>query len=90
MKLYSGLNLFFIKLFTILVPRFLHPPCAMFTGGIFYLLLGGKRRSVRTNIRMVTGRQNVEQLVFSTFYKYARNWVDILLMMRWRGVAAKS
>ncbi len=85
MRLYSGLNLFFIKLFTILVPRFLHPPCAMFTGGIFYLLLGGKRRSVRKNIRTVTGRQDVERLVFSTFYKYARNWVDVLLMMRWRG-----
>lgn len=85
MKLYSGLNLFFIKLFTILVPRFLHPPCAMLTGTIFYLLLGEKRRSVRSNIRTVTGSRDVEGLVFSTFYKYARNWVDVLLMMRLRG-----
>jgi KDO2-lipid IV(A) lauroyltransferase len=57
----------------------------MLTGGIFYLLLREKRRCVRSNIRTVTGRHNVEWLVFSTFYKFARNWVDILLMMRWRG-----
>ena len=85
MKLYSGLNLFFIKLFTMLIPRFLHPLCAFLTGGIFYLLVGKQRRGIRSNIRTVTGRRNVEKLVISAFYKYSRNWVDVLLMMRWRG-----
>lgn len=90
MRLYSGLNLFFIKLFTLLVPRFLHPPCAMLTGCIFYLLLRDIRRNVRSNLRAVTGRHDVERLVVSTFYKFSRNWVDILLMMRWRGSRLNS
>ncbi len=85
MRLYSGLNLFFIKLFTMLVPRFLHPSCALLAGGIFYLLTGKQRRGIRSNLRTVTGRRNVEKLVFSAYYKYSRNWVDVLLMMRWRG-----
>jgi Kdo2-lipid IVA lauroyltransferase/acyltransferase len=85
--LYSGINLFFIRLFTLLVPRFLHPPCAFVTGGLFYLFLGRQRRGVRKNLRVVTGRESVERRVLSTFYKYARNWTDILLMMRLRGPA---
>jgi KDO2-lipid IV(A) lauroyltransferase len=84
-RLYSGLNLFLIKLFTMLTPRFLHPPCAFLTGSLFYLLVAKQRRGIRSNIRTVTGRKNVEGLVFSAFYKYSRNWVDVMLMMRLRG-----
>ena len=62
MAIYSSLNLFFIKLFTILVPRFLCPPFALFWGGLFYLLLPGARRSIRANVRVVTGRERVERL----------------------------
>lgn len=83
--IYSNINLFLIRLFTILVPRFLHPPFALFTGGLFYLLLAGKRRVTRANIRVITGEHQIERLVFSTFYKFARNWCDIMLMMRLRG-----
>jgi KDO2-lipid IV(A) lauroyltransferase len=88
--LYSGINLFFIRLFTLLVPRILHPPCAFVTGGIFYLLLRRQRRGIRANLRVVTGRRRVEGLVFTTFYKYARNWTDVMLMMRLRGDALFS
>ena len=85
MTLYSSLNLFFIKLFTILVPRRLFPPFTFFWGGLFYLLLADKRRAVRSNLRVVTGRSNVETLVFSTFRKFGHNWCDVMLMMRLRG-----
>lgn len=80
--LYSSVNLFFIKIFTMLVPRILHPPFAFVTAGLFYLLLGEERRGVRGNLQVVTGGRRVERLVFSTFYKFARNWTDILLLMR--------
>jgi len=85
LALYSNLNLFFIKLFTILVPRWLFPPCTFFWGGLFYLILADKRRVLRSNLRVVTGRQNVEQLVFSTFCKFGLNWCDVMLMMRLKG-----
>jgi KDO2-lipid IV(A) lauroyltransferase len=85
LALYSGINLFFIKLLTLLVPRRLFPTCALFTGCLFYLLLGKQRRGIRANLRVVTGRRQVERLVVSTFYKYARNWTDIMLMMRLSG-----
>lgn len=85
MALYSNTNLFLIKLFTIVVPRFLHPPFALFWGGLFYLLAGWQRRGIRANLRVVQGRVRVEWLVFSTFYKYARYWVDVLLMSRLTG-----
>lgn len=85
MTLYSGTNLFLIKLFTLLVPRFLFPPCAFIAAVILHLLLGEQRRAVRANLRVVTGRQKVEGLVFSTFYKYSLNWCDVLLMMRLHG-----
>ncbi len=90
MTLYSNLNLFFIKLFTLLVPRFLQPPFAFFWGGLFYFVLPEIRRGVRSNIRVVTGRNNVEKLVFATFYKYARNWTDVMLMIRLRGERLNS
>jgi len=85
MSLYSGFNLFLIDLFTILVPRRLFPPAAFVWGVLFYLLLGKKRRGFRANLRIVTGRANVERLVVSGFYKYARNWCDVMLMMRLKG-----
>lgn len=85
MALYNNMNLFFIKLLTILVPRFLHPPFAFLWGGFFYLILPGVRRDLRKNLRVVTGRDQVERLVFATFYKFSRNWCDVMLMMRLRG-----
>lgn len=85
MILYSSLNLFFIKLFTILVPRRLFPPFTFFWGGLFYLLLADKRRAVRSNLRVITGRNNVERLVFSTFRLFGHNWCDVMLMMRLKG-----
>jgi KDO2-lipid IV(A) lauroyltransferase len=85
LALYSNINLFFIKLLTILVPRFLHAPFALFWGGLFYLVLPRVRRDLRKNLRVVTGRNQVERLVFSAFYKFSRNWCDVMLMMRLRG-----
>jgi KDO2-lipid IV(A) lauroyltransferase len=82
---YSNFSLFLIKLFTILVPRRLFPPFTAFWGSLFYLLLTGTRRSVRSNLRIVTGRNNVERLVLSTFCLFARNWCDVMLMMRLKG-----
>ena len=85
MTFYSSLNLFFIKLFTILVPRWLFPPFTFFWGGLFYLYFAEARRDVRSNLRVVTGRDDVEDLVRSTFRKYSHNWCDVMLMMRLRG-----
>jgi KDO2-lipid IV(A) lauroyltransferase len=83
--LYSNINLFLINLFTRLVPRRFFPFFAFVFGGIFYCFLGRQRRGVRANLRVVTGRQRVERLVVATFYKYARNWCDVMLMMRLKG-----
>jgi Kdo2-lipid IVA lauroyltransferase/acyltransferase len=83
--LFSGINLFFITLMTRVVPRPLFPPCAFVTAFLFYLVLGSQRRAVRANLRIVTGRRRVERLVVATFYKYARNWCDIMLMIRLKG-----
>ncbi|WP_246525149.1 lysophospholipid acyltransferase family protein [Geomobilimonas luticola] len=82
---YSSLSLFLISLFTVLVPRWLFPPFAFVTGGLFYLLTVERRRGIRANLRVITGRGDVERLVLSTYYKFARNWCDIMLMMRLRG-----
>jgi Kdo2-lipid IVA lauroyltransferase/acyltransferase len=90
MALYSNLNLVFINLFTRLVPRWLHAPFALFWGGLFYLLLPEKRRGIRANLQVVTGQQQVERLVFSTFYKYARNWCDVILMIRLKGARLQA
>jgi Kdo2-lipid IVA lauroyltransferase/acyltransferase len=84
-NLYNSVSLFFINLLTLLVPRLLFPPCAALAGGIFYLLLGGKRRVIRKNLRIITGRHNVERLVIATFYKFSLNWTDVMLMIRLRG-----
>jgi len=85
LKFYSNLNLFLIKLFTILVPRWLFPPFTFFWGGLFYLLLSETRQAVRSNLRVVTGRNDVERLVFSTFRKFSHNWCDEMLLMRISG-----
>lgn len=82
---YSSLSLFFIGLFTRLVPRWLFPPCAFATGALFYLCTGERRRGIRANLRVVTGRRAVEPLVLATYYKFARNWCDIMLMLRLTG-----
>jgi KDO2-lipid IV(A) lauroyltransferase len=84
-KFYSSINLFFINLFTILVPRWMFPPFTFFFGGLFYLLLTGTRRVVRSNLQVVTGRKNVERLVFSTFCMFSLNWCDVMLLMRLKG-----
>ena len=85
MTFYSNLNLFFVKMFTILVPRWLYPPFTFFWGWVFYLVFTTARRDVRANLRVITGRNDVEALVRSTFRKYSRNWCDVMLMMRLRG-----
>jgi KDO2-lipid IV(A) lauroyltransferase len=85
LKFYSNLNLFLIKLFTILVPRWLFPPFTFFWGGLFYLLLTDTRRAVRSNLQVVTGRDDVERLVFSTFRNFSHNWCDEMLLMRLSG-----
>lgn len=85
MALYSSLNLFFINLFTRLVPRWLHAPFAMFWGVLFYLLTPKQRLGMRSNLRVVTGRQQVEWLLISSYYKYARNWCDVMLMIQLHG-----
>jgi Kdo2-lipid IVA lauroyltransferase/acyltransferase len=83
--LYSNINLYFIALFTTVVPRFLHAPFALATGGLFYLILSQQRRSLRRNLTVICGHAQVERLVFSAFYKFSRNWCDNMLMMRLRG-----
>lgn len=84
MKYYNSLSLFFINLFTILVPRWLHPPMAMIWGGMFYLILGKNRRGVQSNLRAITGSDKVGSLAFSTFYKFSINWCDVMMMMRFK------
>lgn len=83
--LYTGANLFFINLFTRLAPRRLVPPFAFITAVIVYLLVARPRRGMRENMRRVTGRRHVEHLVIGAYYKYSRNWTDIMLMTRLRG-----
>lgn len=85
MSLYSGLNLFLISLFTRLVPRACHPPFAFLAAVAVYLFGSTCRKGMRRNLQAVTGRNRVEGLVFSSFYKYSRNWSDVLLMFRLRG-----
>lgn len=85
MTLYNSISLFFINLLTLVVPRALFPFFAFLTGGLFYLLLGRIRRIIRAHLRIITGRRNVEGLVVATFYKFSRNWTDVMLMMRLRG-----
>jgi KDO2-lipid IV(A) lauroyltransferase len=86
-KVYNRISLLFINLFTLLVPRWLFPPCAALTGWFLYPFMALQRRGIRENLRVVTGRRNVELLVLSSFYKYSRYWCDVMLMSRLRGAA---
>ncbi len=85
MTFYSSFNLSLIKLFTILAPRWLFAPVSLVFGGLFYLLLAEPRRNIRSNLQVVTGRKEVERLVFSTFCRFGENWCDVMLLMRLRG-----
>ena len=90
MALYSSLNLQLITLLTRLVPRSFIPPFAFIAAIFSYLLARGARRGIRANMRVVTGRHDVEHLVFSCMYKFCRNWCDLMLMVRLRGPALQS
>lgn len=85
MAIYNSINLFFINLFTKLVPRWLFPPLAFVTAVIVYCITGKQRRGARSNLRVVTGRRWVEPSIISSYYKFARNWCDIMLMTRLSG-----
>jgi len=85
MALYSKSNLTLLALFTRLVPRWLVPPFAALAGLFSYLLAGRQRRGQRANLRVVTGRKQVELLLLSSMYKFCRNWCDLVLMSRLRG-----
>src|SRR5512133_2548933 len=85
MAIYNSKNLFFIDLFTKLAPRWIFPPLAFVTSAFVYCLTGSQRRGARSNLRVVTGRRWVEPLIISSYYKFARNWCDIMLMTRLSG-----
>lgn len=85
MTIYNGISLFFLNLFMILVPRRIVPPVAFMFAFLPYLLAVAQRRGMRSNLRIVTGRKNVERLLFSSFYKYCCNWTDVMLMLRLHG-----
>lgn len=85
MAIYSSVNLFLIDLMTRVVPRWCFPPLAFITAAIVYCITGRQRRGTRANLRVVTGRRWVEPLVITSFYKFARNWCDIMLMTRLSG-----
>lgn len=90
MTLYSGLNLFLISLFTLLVPRWCTPPVTVLAGLVTWLLASRQRREVRANLRIVTGRRDVEGLLINTFCTYCRNWADVMLMIRLRGAKLQA
>lgn len=90
MAIYNNINLFFIDLLTRVVPRRVFPPLAFVTALLVYCLTGKQRRGARSNLRVVTGRRWVEPHVISLFYKFARNWCDIMLMTRLSGPALHS
>lgn len=85
MALYSSFNLALLALFTRLVPRWLVPPFAGLAGLLAYLLAGHQRRGQRANLRIVTGKAQVEWLLLVSMYKFCRNWCDLALMSRLRG-----
>lgn len=90
MAIYNSINLAFINLFTRLVPRWCFPPLAFATAVIVYFLTGSQRRGARSNLRVVTGRRWVEPLIISSYYKFALNWCDIMLMTRLSGKGLHS
>jgi KDO2-lipid IV(A) lauroyltransferase len=90
MAIYNSINLYLINQFTKLVPRCLFPPLAFITAVCVYCLTGSQRRGSRSNLRVVTGRRWVEPLIISTYYKFARNWCDIMLTTRLSGPRLQS
>ncbi|MFA7060871.1 MAG: lysophospholipid acyltransferase family protein [Pedobacter sp.] len=90
MAIYNNVNLFFIKLMTRMVPRTVFPPLAFLTALLVYCLTGRQRRAARSNLRVVTGRVWVEPLIVSSYYKFARNWCDIMLMTRLSGAGLQA
>ncbi len=90
MALYSSSNLALIGVLTRLVPRWLIPPFAGVAALCSYLLAVPQRRAARKNLVIVTGRRDVERLVFSMMYKFCRNWCDLVLMSRLRGQALQK
>ncbi|MDO9067547.1 MAG: lysophospholipid acyltransferase family protein [Deltaproteobacteria bacterium] len=90
MAIYNSKNLFFIKLFTKFVPRWLFPPLAFITAVMVYCITGRQRRGARSNLRVVTGRRWVEPLIISSYYKFARNWCDIMLMTGLSGAGLRA
>jgi KDO2-lipid IV(A) lauroyltransferase len=90
MAIYNSINLFFIRLFTKIVPRWVFPPLAFITAVLVYCITGSQRRGARSNLRVVTGRRWVEPLIISSYYKFARNWCDIMLMMGLSGPGLQS
>lgn len=90
MKLYSGFNLFLIGVFTRVVPRWLYPFITPLWALLFYAVLPRQRRGMRANQRTVSGRQFVEPVVLLTYYKYCRNWCDVMLMMGLTGPALQG
>lgn len=90
MSVYTNTNLFFISLFTVLVPRWLTPPFAALTSLFFYCFTASQRRGIRANLRVVLGRRNVELAVLSSYCNYGRNWTDIMRMVRLRGAGLQA
>lgn len=85
MSVYNNSNLFLINLLTKLAPRWFFRPLAVVLSVIFYFALGKERRGTRANLRVVTGKKNVELLIISSYYKFGLNWCDIMLAMRLSG-----
>lgn len=85
MAIYNNINLYLIDCMTRVVPRWIYPPLAFVTAVLVYCLTGRQRRAARSNLRVVTGRHWVEPLIISSYYKFARNWCDIMLMTRLSG-----
>ena len=54
------------------LPRFVHPPIAMVTALIFFLMLKGERRAVAGNLRRVSGKRGLELQwkVYWVFYSF--------------------
>ncbi len=90
MAIYNSVNLFFIKLMTMVVPRWIFPPLAFTTAVVVYCLTGTQRRAARSNLRVVTGRRWVDPLILSLYYKFARSWCDIMLIMRLSGPGLRA
>lgn len=90
MTIYNGISMFFLNLFMLLVPRRIVPPVAFAVGLLSYLLATEQRRGMRANLRVVTGRNDVELLLISSFYNYCRNWTDVMLMLRLRGSSLQA